>query len=123
MGVTLVEVGDLQGAQGLSRSGRIDILTTLAPVDRFATLVHEWAHELLHHRGERPASKTVRETEAEAVAFIVTTAVGVVPSLASRDYIGLYDGSADTLRASLARIQGAARTMLDALNLSGSTGR
>jgi hypothetical protein len=115
-GVALVDADDLGGAQGLSRPGRIDILSTLGPSDRFATLAHEFAHDLLHRRGERPASKTVRETEAEAVAFIVSTAVGVAASVTSHDYIALYDGSADTLRASLARIQGAARTIIDALH-------
>ncbi len=114
-GVVLVNADDLDGAHGCSRPGRIDVLATLGPVDRLATLAHEWAHELLHQQGERPASRTMRETEAEAVAFIVTTAVGVTPSVAARDYTGLYDGSADTLRTSLGRIQRTARTILDAI--------
>jgi hypothetical protein len=76
---------------GLSRPSRIDILSTLDPTDRFATFVHEFAHDLLHRRGERAASKTVRETGAEAVALIVSTSVGVTLSMASHDYIGLYD--------------------------------
>jgi hypothetical protein len=39
-----------------------------------------------------------RETEAEAVAFIVSTAIGIRPSVDTTEYIQLYDGSADTLR-------------------------
>jgi len=44
---------------------------------------------------------TVRETEAEAVAFIVGTAIGIRPSVDATDYIQLFDGNADTLRQSL----------------------
>ena len=80
-------------------------------------LVHEFAHELLHQRGDRPASKTVRETEAEAVAFIVSTAIGIRSSVDATDYIQLYDGNADTLRQSLHRIQSTAKTILSTLPL------
>lgn len=121
-GVVLAEVDDLGGAHGVSIPGGIQILSTLGACDRFATLAHEFAHELLHRRGDdRPTCKTVRETEAEAVAYIVCSAVGVQPSVAASDYIGLYDGSADTLRASLARIQAAARTIIDAVVVAPSS--
>jgi hypothetical protein len=81
-------------------------------------LVHEFAHELLHQGGDdRPASKTVRETEAEAVAFIVSTAIGIQSSVDATDYIQLYDGNADMLRQSLNRIQATAKTILSALPL------
>jgi hypothetical protein len=59
----------------------------------------------------------VRETEAEAVAFIVGTAIGIRSSVDANDYIQLYDGNADTLRQSLHRIQAAAKTILSALPL------
>ena len=50
--------------------------------------MHETAHELLH-RGERRAqtNRVVRETEAEAVAFVVSTAVGLDPGTSSSDYV------------------------------------
>lgn len=121
-GVALSDADDLDGAHGVSLPGCIQILSSLGACDRFATLAHEFAHELLHRRGDdRPTCKTVRETEAEAVAHIVCSATGVQPSVAASDYIGLYDGSADTLRASLARIQAAARTILDAVIGQGGT--
>ena len=59
----------------------------------------------------------MRETEAEAVAFIVSTAIGIRSSVDATDYIQLYDGNADTLRQSLHRIQAAAKTILSALPL------
>jgi hypothetical protein len=53
-----------------------------------STLTHEIAHEMLH-RGDRRALtiKQVRETEAEAVAFVVCQAVGLETGTASADYI------------------------------------
>jgi hypothetical protein len=49
--------------------------------------VHEHAHELLHHADDRPASCDTRELEAEAVAFVVGSAVRLNTADASRDYI------------------------------------
>ena len=64
--------------------------------------------------GERP-SKTVRETEAEAVAFVVSQAVGLDTNTASSDYIQLYAGSKATLAASLDRIQHAATAIISSI--------
>jgi len=76
-------------------------------------LVHEIAHELLH-TGDRRAntSKTVRETEAEAVAFVVSHAIGLNTSTAASDYIQLYSGNKETLLGSLELIQRAATEIL-----------
>jgi len=43
------------------------------------------------HRGERRAvtTKQVRETEAEAVAFVVCQSVGLQNGTASQDYVGM----------------------------------
>ena len=60
------------------------------------------------HRGERRAtlSKTARETEAEAVAFVVSHAIGLTGAVnAAADYIQLYAGEAKTLAESLDHIQ------------------
>ena len=60
-------------------------------------------------------TKTVRETEAESIAFIVSRAVGLNTSSASADYIALYRGNAELLTESLAAIQQASATILNAL--------
>ena len=74
-------------AKGLSHGGKITLLSGMQPAEEFSTLVHEIAHEMLH-RGERRTmtTKQVRETEAEAVAFVVcqvcrTTERNRVPGL------------------------------------------
>ena len=69
------------------------------------------------HKDDRrtTTTKTVRETEAEAVAFAVCSGLGLDCGSSSSDYIGLYDGNADTLMASLEIVQKTACQILDAL--------
>lgn len=103
------------GTHGLSMGGRIVIGSHLSPAEEFATLVHELAHERLHRKPDRPECQTVRETEAEAVAFVVSTAIGLDAINASTDYIRLYRGDAKTLCVSLARVQSTASDILAAM--------
>ncbi len=88
----------------------------LAPATEFSVLVHELAHEMLHRDPAiRPQDKNVRETEAEAVAYVVCQAIGLDINSASSDYILLYNGDKTTLMASLDRIQLAAAEILEAV--------
>jgi Zn-dependent peptidase ImmA (M78 family) len=88
----------------------------LSKAEELLTLVHETGHELLHKAGRRTATtKTVRETEAEAVAFVVGKAVGLITGTASADYIQLYHGNASLLAESLEIIQQTASVILAAL--------
>ena len=103
-------------AQGVSYGGKIALLPGQTKAEEFATLVHEVSHELLHKAERRTmTTKTVRETEAESIAFIVSRAIGLNTSSASADYIALYHGNADLLTESLAVIQQASATILNAL--------
>jgi hypothetical protein len=76
------------------------------------------------HKDDRrtTTTKTVRETEAEAVAFAVCSGLGLDCGSSSSDYIGLYDGNADTLMASLEIVQKTACQILDALTLPAQQG-
>jgi len=103
-------------ALGMSCGGRIALLPGQSKAETFSTLVHEMGHELLHKAERRTATtKTVRETEAEAVAFVVGKAVGLVNGSASADYIQLYKGNASLLAESLEVIQQTASVILAAL--------
>jgi antirestriction protein ArdC len=112
-----LEYADLSiSVDGWSAGGRIGIRTGLSPAEEFSVLVHEFAHELLHRTAKRwLVNRTVRETEAEAVAFVVCKAIGLETNQAAADYIQLYDGDRDTLLNSLDRIQQTARVMIDGL--------
>jgi len=114
--ITLEYSADIGSAHGLSRGGRITLRPGLSAAEEFSTLVHEFAHEMLH-RGDRRkhTSKTVRETEAEAVAFVVCQAIGLDSNGAAADYIQLYDGDKNTLADSLGLIQQTAAEILAAI--------
>jgi antirestriction protein ArdC len=100
-------------ARGMSSGGKITLLPDLSPAETVAILAHEIGHELLH-RGERrnQTTHTVRETQAEAVAFVVCSAIGLETNTASSDYVQLHGGDKTTLAESLAAIQQTASVIL-----------
>ena len=57
----------------------------------------------------------MRELEAEAVAFVVTTAAGLDGLVRSSDYIQLYGGDKELFLASLSHIQRVASDLIGAL--------
>ncbi len=115
-GISLRYAEDLQGADGASAGGTIILRESLSPAEQFSVLVHELAHEILH-QGERKGQvpRRVRELEAEAVAFVVSEAIGLDTNTASADYIQLYRGDVETLTESLDAIQKTAAAILEAL--------
>jgi len=119
-GIRLETTDSLGGAHGVSIGGTIKVIDSLCDAERFSVLAHEWAHELLHKvdRDERP-SKTVRETEAESVAFVVSHAFSLETRTASSDYIQLYNGDRDTLTSSLDRIQKTACMIIEGIHDQG----
>ena len=68
-------------------------------------------------RAERrtATTKTVRETEAEAIAFVVSQTIGLDAGRASADYIHLYHGNAALLAESLEVIQKTSALILSAI--------
>ena len=115
-GIQLVYNPKIAPALGVSYGGRIAILPGQSKAEEFSTLIHETAHELLHKADRRTATtKTVKETEAEAVAFVVGKAVGLVTGHASADYIQLYHGNASLLAESLEVVQQTSAVILAAL--------
>ena len=113
---------EIAPARGMSEGGKIRLLPGQSPAEEFATLTHEVAHEMMH-RDERRSSTTkrVRETEAEAVAFVVCSAVGLETGSAAQDYIGLYGGDAKLLSASLEYVQRTATQILNAIGADESS--
>jgi hypothetical protein len=103
-------------ALGASYGGKIALQPGQSKAEEFVSLVHETAHELLHKAERRNmTTQTVRETEAEAVAFIVGQAVGLEMGNASSDYIQMYAGNATLLAESLEVIQRTASAILRAI--------
>ena len=85
-GIQLEFKATIAPALGMSYGGRIAILPGQGAAEEFRTLVHELAHGMLHKAERRIAiTKTVRETEAEAIAFVVSKTIGLNTGRASAD--------------------------------------
>jgi hypothetical protein len=105
-------------ALGVSYGGKIALLPGQSRAEEFVTLVHELAHELLHRAERRTiTTPTVRETEAEAVAFVVGQAIGLEIGNASSDYIQMYNGDTALLTESLEFVQRTAGVILAAIRI------
>jgi hypothetical protein len=115
-GIELCVEDSLGGALGLSEGGRISVLSTLSSAETFSTLVHELAHELLH-RGDRrkETTKVIREPEAEAVAYVVSKAIGLELSTKSADYIQLWSGDEAILMQSLELVRNVSSEIITSL--------
>lgn len=122
-GIAIQYSEEIAPARGTSEGGRITLLPGLSSGVEFATLAHEVAHELMHRDERRKnTTKRIRETEAEAVAFVVSSAIGLETGSAAQDYIGLYGGDATLLSRSLEFIQRTAAQILSAIAVNESSG-
>jgi antirestriction protein ArdC len=116
IGIDLRYSGDIAPARGMAEKGKITLLPGQSAAETFATLVHELAHSDMHF-GERrtETTKRIRETEAESVAYVVSTAIGLDTGTSSSDYIGLYGGDSKLLIESLEYVRTTASRILDAI--------
>lgn len=118
-GIALAYSDEIAPAKGMSRGGTIVLLPGMSPAETFSVLAHECAHELLHRGARRTeTTTTIRETEAEAVAFVVCHAIGLETGTATSDYIQLWRGDKATLSESLQFIQSTAVQILTAIGAS-----
>jgi hypothetical protein len=106
-----VQVKKLRGeTQGVSTGGTI----ILSPNAGTKTLVHEIAHELLHHKQNELILQTIRELEAEAVAYVVGKHFGL-DGLSSSNYVSLHGANAEMIIEHLERIRNTAKEIIQAL--------
>jgi antirestriction protein ArdC len=108
------------GLLGYTNGRRITCGTGQASHVEFATLAHETTHVLLHFPADRTTRPDLvtRETEAEAVTYLLCAQLGIAGTEASVEYIQSYRGTPDTLDASLERIRVTAQRLsgeLDAI--------
>jgi hypothetical protein len=119
-GITLEYSESIAPALGMAFGNTIRLLPGQADAESFTTLAHELAHLMLKHGERRTATtKTVRETEAEAVAFVVAQGIGL-KSEQSSSYIQLYHGNAALLMESLEAVQQTSAVILAAITVEES---
>ena len=107
----LEHVPGCPGALGASFKGRVVLRGDLSDADGFRTLAHEFAHEILH--GQSGENRTVRETEADAAAYIVCRHFGADCDTA--DYLLLYNSEPQILLDRLETIRQTAARIIDAV--------
>ncbi len=103
------------GVFGVSKRGSVDVDNRHATGQQAKTLAHELAHEALHWEDRGPFTRSVAELEAESVAYVVCTHVGLDVEVRASRYIALWDGDSKALRSSLERIADTARALIDDL--------
>lgn len=88
-GIVVDQVTMGESHYGTSFMGRIELNDSKSYTTKVATLIHEIAHEELHKLKERlECSKTKKEYEAEATAYVVCKAIGF-PILSDK-YLALH---------------------------------
>jgi antirestriction protein ArdC len=83
---------------------------------RAKTLAHELAHCAIHFgktEGATTLTRNIAELEAESIAYVVCRHFGLDTTVRSSAYIALWSGDAKALRASLERIAGTSRAIID----------
>lgn len=81
------DLGESLDLRGISFGGKVQINQFLSYNHKLKTLIHEFAHEILHKGSESEAySRSLKEFEAESTAFIVCGMLGLEANT-SKDYI------------------------------------
>lgn len=96
--------------QGVSKGGLIE----LDPSAGTKTLIHEIAHELMHKNGHIALQRSVKELEAEAVAYVVGKHLGL-DGLSSPSYIALHGADSEMILGHMERIRTTATEIIKAV--------
>lgn len=117
-----IQVGEseLGLTQGYSAKGRVRMREGLDSTSKVLTLLHEYAHELLHWSVEGKAqAPKVKECHAEAVSFIVSHFYGVHNPF-SADYLQHWGNTPQDLLAELEIVRRTAARIISRLEPSSS---
>jgi len=111
-GIAVEIVDDMDGAEGRSFGGKIQLL----PQSGSHTFVHELAHELYAHCKPEVREQTTRqqrEIEADAAAHVVCQHFGI-PS-ASANYLALWQAGKEDILGCMERVRGVAIELIEAI--------
>ena len=118
---------EIDGANGVTDwiTKHVAVRADMDPAAIVKTLIHEAAHVILHESPPgRELPRQLKEVEAESVAYVVTSAHGMVSDSYSFPYIATWAGQDldSALRRTQTRVAAAARTIIDASSAPHNTG-
>ena len=99
----------INGLYGYSKGGSIAVSDTESINTQANTLIHEIAHEILTHKGQK-LSRQEMEIQAEGVAYVVTKHFGMENK--SFNYLALYDADYKRIMGNMAAIAGASKEII-----------
>jgi N-terminal domain of anti-restriction factor ArdC len=100
-------------AQGYSSSGHVGVRVGMDSTNRVLTLIHEYAHELLHWDAEGKRQETrVKECHAEAVSYVVAHHFGIHNPFSS-DYLQNWGNTPKDLLEELDTVRRTAAYIID----------
>lgn len=119
-----LSIADAKGGEkGYSSGGHINITSDVEGAGRFATLIHEFAHELLHHKKKSKfyekygaVSRSVAELQAESVSFVVLRHFDI-PCKHSAKYLALWKAESGTIEANVQAIIDTANYIIGKINV------
>lgn len=115
-GITVTEKEMPSGKLGVSYGGRVEIDKNLDQKNKALTLIHEFAHELLHKGSEnKDLPKGFKECQAEATAYVVAAYFGE-ESPFSKDYLLSWGNKEAELRANLSAVMKASQEIINLLS-------
>lgn len=118
-GFAVAEREETRGAEGYSEGRNIGTRRGLASANRALTLLHEYAHGLLHQDHAlaegRPLTRELKECHAEATAYVVARHFGLSAPF-SADYLLQWGATPERLREELDAVHKAATHIIRALH-------
>lgn len=107
----------VKAVKGFTRSSEklIMVRSDMSPAAQVKTLIHESAHALLHDgiTDYHTEARSVYETEAESVAYVVANALGIDTGSYSVGYVANWsDGNAEMMRSTAENVLKTSREIL-----------
>lgn len=120
MGINLTQKDSDRGEMGYSAGDHINITSNVAGVNKASTLLHEIAHELMHHEGKsvfyiEGQTRKQEELQAESVSYVVIRHYGL-PAKHQSIYITLYRNDANAIQKNLGIIGKVSNFIIDKLD-------
>ena len=123
LGINLTTLDAKGGEKGYSAGGHINLTSDIAGVGKLSTLIHELAHELMHHRKSSPfydeennkQSRESKELQAESVSYTVLRNYNI-PVKHHATYLALWKGNKDKIKSNMQFIINVSKFIIDRID-------